>query len=882
MSRRCLTVLFLSLVMVALGPLAERVCVAQDGSGSAHQEHRAPVVIPSGGTSRPGTGYVPMQIDLSHLKARPPDGVDLSGLPSRWDWREVGKVSPVKNQGTCGACYAFALNAAFESRLLMDGAGLFDWSENNAKECFWEELNNYRPGGWPMGSCDGANCYMVANQYARFGTVNDACDPYVASDVGCSTGCPYQKTLLGWSLINGGNIPDPSIIKAYIQTYGPVHTSLYAGNGDAWDTKFSNYDGSYTLYYTGAQRTNHAVLIVGWDDNLAHAGGKGAWIVKNSWGTGWGSSGFFTIAYGSASIGTDTGYVSAWMEYDSAGGLLYYDEAGMNDSIGWVGSKTDWGLAAFSPTRNTRATRVEFWTSDATIDVDLYLYDSFDGDGLDGLLWSQLNLAYNEVGYHSVPIDPSIPLYAGNDVFVVVQLTNKTSLYPLPVDGYSPAQTSRTFHSYDGSDGSWSDVGSRFNADVAIRLRTGDPLVVPTLSPTITRTPTRTMTPSPTWKAFTPAAWVRIPILLKRIDVGALPTTQATGTRTSTQGAPSATPTRTRTPTATVPGATPSMTRTPTMTASAAPPTRTPTPTETSEVPAVVPVSLPGAPASLAVNAANGRLYVARESASDVAVLDLDTLEWVTNRPLQLDPGVVRVDGGLGRGYAGWGDPLYVFSCNDNSLQGELSVGPYEASELAVNEVNHLVYVGETAVFVDQQDKVYVFDGTNQSLIGAADLGVSAHFESLGLAVNPVTGLAYVAYSGDDRVAIIDTGANILGRITPSQMAQWPYEPWLALNSATNRLYLRGETETVVVSLAGNAEVGTLSRTGLVAVDEGRNRVYVQRGDKVYVFDGDTNAMLREIDIGAWYIVTDIAFDPVNHRVLLAAPDDDLIMVVPD
>ena len=875
MPRRSLTVLVLALVLAVtfFGPFTRRSSVAQ--GELAPVDHRAPVVAVPGSDRRPGAGYLPMPMDLSHLRAQLPAGVALSALPSRWDWREAGKVSPVKNQGACGACYAFALNAAFESRLLIDGAGLFDLSENNAKECFWEEQNNYRPGGWPVGSCDGGNCYMVANQYARFGSVNETCDPYSASDVACNAGCPSQKTVLGWSLINGGEIPDPSIIKAYIQTYGPVHTSFYAGNGDAWDTALNNYDGSYTLYYAGSQRTNHAVLIVGWDDNLAHAGGKGAWIVKNSWGTGWGSGGFFTIAYGSASIGTDTGFVSAWMDYDSAGGLLHYDEAGMNDTVGWIGSKTDWGLAAFSPTRNTRATRAEFWTSDATTDIDLYLYDSFDGNNPGSLLWSQLNLSYNEAGYHSVPINPSVPLFAGNDVFLVVRITNATSNYPLPIDGRSPAQTNRTFHSYDGTPGSWSDVGVRFKADVAIRIRTGDPVIVPTSTPTITRTPTRTMTPSPTWKPFTPVARVRIPVLLKRVDVGTLPTAQATATRTLAGGTPSATSTLTRTPvpTTTQPGITLTPTRTP---------TTTPTPTQTNEAPAVVPVALPGAPASLAVNVANGRLYVAREDAGDVAVLNLNNLVWVTNRPLDVEPAVVRVNSALGRVYSGWGDPLYAFTCSDNSLQGELSVGPYETSELAVNAANHRVYVGKTAVFVNQQDKVYVFDGTNHALVGAVDLGLSANFENLGIAVNPASGLAYVAYTGDDKVAVVDPSANLLGRITPSQMALWPYAPWLAVNSVTNRLYIRGQTQSVVINLATNTEVGSLNRTGLLAVDEGRNRIYVHRDNKVYVFDGATNAELREIDIGAWYEVSDIALDPVNRRVLLAAPDDDLIIVVSD
>jgi len=63
-------------------------------------------------------------------------------------------------------------------------------------------------------------------------------------------------------------------------------------------------------------------------------------------------------------------------------------------------------LVKFVPTRNTRITRVEFWTADATTDVDLYICDSFDGNRPSSVLWSHENLSYSEAGYFSVPVDP--------------------------------------------------------------------------------------------------------------------------------------------------------------------------------------------------------------------------------------------------------------------------------------------------------------------------------------------------------------------------------------------------------------------------------------------------------------------------------------------
>jgi DNA-binding beta-propeller fold protein YncE len=297
-------------------------------------------------------------------------------------------------------------------------------------------------------------------------------------------------------------------------------------------------------------------------------------------------------------------------------------------------------------------------------------------------------------------------------------------------------------------------------------------------------------------------------------------------------------------------------------------------------VPVAGAVPLPGLPYSLAVNPGNNRLYVARFGASDVAILDLGTLGWVTNRPLDEHPYVVRVNPTLGRGYAAYGSPLYVFSCADHSLLGQIATYVGAAYALAVDSSNHRVYVGVCTMLVGHQDKVEVYNGTSNNLVGSVDVGVSPDFEQIGVAVNRTTGLAYAAYTGDGKIAIISSGAVLQGRITPSQM---DWQPWLVVNAVTNRLYLSGRDKTVVIDLNSNSEVGTLSHTGLLAVDETRNRIYVCDGSRyVYVYDGATNSGVREFDLGGWYGVADIAYDPGTHRVLMAAASSNLIGYVTD
>jgi len=407
-----------------------------------------------------GTGYVPLPMDLSHLTGQrmPAGGVSVQSLPSSFDWRDTGKVTSVKDQSTCGSCYAFAGIGNFESRLLIDGAGTFDFSENHAKEC-----NIYDT------SCDGGSYFHLANLFSKQGTVLESCDTYVPSDVSCKSTCPYQKTLLDWRIISGNSVPATTVLKQYIHTYGPIFAAMHAGQSGSWATELRDYDGSYTLYYPGTEATDHAILIVGWDDNLTHAGGSGAWIVKNSWGTDWGDNGYFTIAYGSASIGAGSSFMSDWQNYDANGDVLHYDEGG--GLYGWgYGDTTGWGLVKFVPSSSAYATRVEFWTWDLTTDVDIYIYDDFDGNQYSNLLRQSLNHSFNEAGYHSVPLASPLPLTAGNDVVVVMKFTNDSFEYPIPVDNEGPHAAGRTYKSHDGTPGSWSEPTDPY--DVAIRLRT--------------------------------------------------------------------------------------------------------------------------------------------------------------------------------------------------------------------------------------------------------------------------------------------------------------------------------------------------------------------------------------------------------------------------
>jgi hypothetical protein len=230
-----------------------------------------------------GRGYAPPpgyeKILEDHLVLLPED---KTSLPIAWDWRAQGGVTPVKNQGSCGSCWAFAVAAEMESKIKIHYQLTLDLSEQQIISC-----NPYGAG------CSGG--WAVAAYYVlmHHGGILEHCMPYEGSDFVTCVQDDYLKftNISSWSHV-ANNVTQ---IKTAILNNGPVSTAVDAN--DAWD----GYTGG--VITAPGSGTNHLVLIVGWDDRL---GDNGAWIVKNSWGAGWGMNGYCYVAYGACNIGSGT------------------------------------------------------------------------------------------------------------------------------------------------------------------------------------------------------------------------------------------------------------------------------------------------------------------------------------------------------------------------------------------------------------------------------------------------------------------------------------------------------------------------------------------------------------------------------------------------
>mgnify|MGYP003588890991 CR=1 FL=1 len=236
-------------------------------------------------------GLLPLPADTREVRVAVPES--RLSLPRRIDWRERNAVTPIRDQGACGSCWSFAVTGAMESQGAIRLKKLYDLSEQQLLAC------NEAGYGCQGGLFDGAFACLK-----KLGAYPEDCLPYVANDqVPCPPRCsPILRPRFTISL-PGAKLD--KIVKYLVAYIGPLPISLYATE------KFSAYKSGVFQDKVPAGH-NHAVLLVGYDDDL------GAWLIKNSWTEKWGMQGFGWVKYGSININTLVG-IATWVQPSKMG-----------------------------------------------------------------------------------------------------------------------------------------------------------------------------------------------------------------------------------------------------------------------------------------------------------------------------------------------------------------------------------------------------------------------------------------------------------------------------------------------------------------------------------------------------------------------------------
>ena len=205
--------------------------------------------------------------------------------PSSFDWRGRG-VTPVKSQGSCGSCVAFACVAALESAVLIETGKMVNLSEG---DLFFCNGNRNCTEGWDPGSALG--------DLELYGACDSVCCPYANPSTGLAGACLGCNNRANRVVRTSGqqHYSSPDTFRLHISAFGPLVACLQIYED------FIHYSGGTYTHVAGKSLEGHCVEVVGYSDD-ANVPGGGYWIIKNSWGTWWGESGFCRIAYGQCGI----------------------------------------------------------------------------------------------------------------------------------------------------------------------------------------------------------------------------------------------------------------------------------------------------------------------------------------------------------------------------------------------------------------------------------------------------------------------------------------------------------------------------------------------------------------------------------------------------
>jgi C1A family cysteine protease len=239
---------------------------------------------------------------------------DIENAPSpdskAFTWVNKKMVTSVKYQGLCGSCWAFTSAAVMESNFLIRKNWNLDISEQHILDCAEASQPVYRGGQVvyvkrKAGSCQGGWYGPVFDFYKTHSAALETQLPYQYRELSCvaSRTSPYKIVTWGYVKSDAG-IPEVKAMKEALCKYGPVAAcvkvtpALQAYKSGIFD-EFADCNGERDI--------NHAIAIVGWDDE------KGSYLVKNSWGPQWGDDGYVWIKYGCNNIG----YGAAWVVVSS-------------------------------------------------------------------------------------------------------------------------------------------------------------------------------------------------------------------------------------------------------------------------------------------------------------------------------------------------------------------------------------------------------------------------------------------------------------------------------------------------------------------------------------------------------------------------------------
>ncbi|WP_405290190.1 C1 family peptidase [Methanobrevibacter sp.] len=379
--------------------------------------------------------------------------INVNVIPSKFDLRDWGWVSPVRDQGWMGACWTFGMSAALESVLLKATGIPFNVSMNNMKT-----VMKYSPYGSMEVFEGGANLASVGYLLSWLGAIPYGVDTYdelgkITMPITTDNDIHVQDVIF----IPNNEIPNGTQMKLAILKYGSLDVSFFGQS--SYDDESEYYNPKTYAQYTDLPETaNHEVSIIGWDDNfpkekfLITPPGNGAWIIKNSYGSGWGDNGFVYVSY----------YDKSLLKYNP-GKVTDYAVAAIIENTVPYNKNYQYDITWLSSFERSNGT-ISYMNVFEALDDDLiagvgtYFNESGVNYTVKIFVNDELRLTQDGVspyvGYHTIKLNEYVPIKKG-DVFKA-EITSNWAPYILLEDTRVHYTQNISFVSFDGK--TWKDA----------------------------------------------------------------------------------------------------------------------------------------------------------------------------------------------------------------------------------------------------------------------------------------------------------------------------------------------------------------------------------------------------------------------------------------
>ena len=383
-----------------------------------------------------------------------------STLPASYDARSKSLVTSVKNQGASSNCWVFAATSVLETNSIVNGYTKFSATDFSEPHLAWFSVNT-RSSDISDPNCGegktgdtyntGGTAEYVAAALARWAGISDGRGvssnyPTTSSQLSKLpkyTDADRFDTSSGVIIRSMETCTTADAVKQWIIDNGSITASYYHSTSSSYIKNGSNYV-AYCYNESDYVGTNHMIAIVGWDDNFAASkfnsnkkpAGNGAWLCKNSWGSGWGNGGgYFWISYYDTSICEFTGFTT--QPADKFDNNYTYNASGYWNTIYGDKSKTIANVYTAEYRENLSAVSTYTVDPDVTVNAKIYKNVSLGeaNDPTNGELMQSVTVTLPNEGYHTIDLPASVALEHGCVFSVVLEMTVPSTGYlHIPVE----------------------------------------------------------------------------------------------------------------------------------------------------------------------------------------------------------------------------------------------------------------------------------------------------------------------------------------------------------------------------------------------------------------------------------------------------------------